>query len=140
MIQHLPSEIQNHIASFVNDIGLYMTINKDIYKESKQEYFNRIRKQNINYVIDKKRKIHEDNINLNWTFNNVRKRIADPNIPTIFRSKNADFGHDHMFIPIDMFQSYITTYSDDDAVLWEDAIVTIDDHITVGKICYERFV
>lgn len=140
MIDQLPSDLQNYLAIFVNDVSVYMRINKEICEESKQEYFNRKRIQNINNIIYKKRKIDEDNINLDWTFNKLQVISKDLNIPTMFRSNNVEFGYDHMFIPIDMFQSYISTYSQDDYRLWHDAVVTIDGHITVGKIIYERFI
>lgn len=137
MIHLLPSELQQYLSKFVNNVDVYMRINKELYEESKQEYFDRIRRQNINSIIYKKLKI--DEINLDWEFNILPVISRGLNTPIMFRS-NIDFCYDHMFVPIDMFNSYISSYSKDDVRLWHDAVVTINGNVTVGKINYERFI
>ena len=50
MIHLLPSELQQYLSKFVNNVDVYMRINKELYEESKQDTLRRIRLLDPDYL------------------------------------------------------------------------------------------
>lgn len=130
----LPAELIQYIGKFISNIAIYKTLNKEFYSVSKLEHFKRICNTRISKSLSTKQKIILDND----IYDNP-SQLLSTGIYKIFSTNS----HHHLFIRLDVFQSYMYTWYtnniEDNIFMYEPVLLYINGILTPGKISFERF-